>query len=1044
MKHPSILVFFLLSILKLSAQTAPGIDWERCIPNASVKSIVAISDSVFYVAFESLSCTDSSAIGLRSYDSQGSLLWEKMYVPPSTQSYHIFSLIHSQNNFLLSGSIDSAGVSFNRVLKTDEAGTILKDVRWFLSDTAKVNFNKINEDGAGGFVFAGETFTSNHRDLLISNLDGNLNSVWQVTYGGSLFEHARDIIPSSGNYLVAAYSNSLDGDVVGNHGKNDVWLIKLDATGSVVWKKCFGGTKNEEVRSVIEVNDGYVISAMSQSSNDQVSIHHGSNVYYDYWIFKVDFSGNLIWDKTFGGTHNDYASQMISLADGNFLVTGSSYSVNNDVNDHHGSSVFDDQWTIKMTPSGTMIWQKSTGGTYDDWSLCAASLDSQNTIIAGGSIASDGDHQDACYSNDCRVMNGGWIVKLSNQCASNVASLFSYVQNGKTLTFQNQSTNAISYHWDFGDGNSSTDINPTHVYTNNGEYTVCLDANDSCGSKTYCVTIKTCTALPVANFTITYSGGVDIAFTDGSSNAVEWQWDFGDGGFASITNPTHSYNQNGTYTVTLTVTDSCNNISSVQHSVNTCLGFTTDFSYSSNGNTVTFSDLSAGLADSWSWDFGDGNFSSLQNPSHTYSALGTYNVCLTSSATGCSPETTCYLVTVCAPAIVNSFTYSATSTSVAFFDWSTNATSWQWDFGDGNSSAQQNPSHTYSQSGNYTVCEIASNTCSSDTFCDQITVTCPSLNALFTYNSNYLSLSFIDQTGTATSWQWTFGDGNTSSQQSPSHTFSQSGDYTICLMVNDGCSSDTFCELIHVSCPPLDAAFTFNANNLNVLFSDQSVTATSWQWTFGDGNTSSQQNPSYAYLQSGDYTVCLIVSDGCSSDTSCQTIHVNCPAFSAQFSFTENSGSVSFTDLSANANQWSWDFGDGGTSTLQNPVHLYTANGTFDVCLTASDGCSSDTLCDSVSIIGAGIAALSAAEIPDIFPNPSTGQAVVEFNLSQPSLLTLTLYDVAGRELNILFSGMLMEGKKSIPIHLDNLSPGTYLLEIKTSESIYVGKVVKE
>jgi PKD repeat protein len=221
-----------------------------------------------------------------------------------------------------------------------------------------------------------------------------------------------------------------------------------------------------------------------------------------------------------------------------------------------------------------------------------------------------------------------------------------------------------------------------------------------------------------------------------------------------------------------------------------------------------------------------------------------------------------------------------------------------------------------------------------------------------------LTVDFTDQsTGEITSWDWTFGDGGTSTAQSPSHQYTSGGDYTVSLTVSgpNGSDTETKTGYIHVDEAPV-AEFVGSpltgTEPLTVDFTDQSTgNPTSWSWDFGDGGTSTEQNPAYTYTTAGTYTVELTATNACGSDTETKTDYITvdpCIAPTAEFVGSPTAGdaplTVDFTDQSTgNPTSWDWDFGDGGTSTAQNPSHTYTMAGTYTVALTATNTCGSDT-----------------------------------------------------------------------------------------------------
>jgi PKD repeat protein len=226
---------------------------------------------------------------------------------------------------------------------------------------------------------------------------------------------------------------------------------------------------------------------------------------------------------------------------------------------------------------------------------------------------------------------------------------------------------------------------------------------------------------------------------------------------------------------------------------------TAGFSASSAGFTATFTNSSTGTNNSYSWDFGDGNSSTQQNPVYTYTSPGTYQVCLTVT-NACGTDSTCMSVTAfCAPATA-AWQHISTLLTANFTDLTVgNPTTWAWDFGDGNSSSLQNPSHTYTAAGTYTVCLTITDSCGSDSSCASVTVCAMPVSAFSSNQSGPGVMDFTDlSSGGATGWAWTFGDGGTSTTQSPSHTYTATGTYLVCLTVTNACGTDSSCQNVFV------------------------------------------------------------------------------------------------------------------------------------------------------------------------------------------------------------------------------------------------------
>ncbi len=222
---------------------------------------------------------------------------------------------------------------------------------------------------------------------------------------------------------------------------------------------------------------------------------------------------------------------------------------------------------------------------------------------------------------------------------------FEYQADGQSVSFTGISPTAINWHWDFGDGDTSNLQNPEHYFEEPGFYNVCLVVEDTCYFAEHCEVLEICTGPPVAGFTYTIDE-LSVYFQDTSNMASEFYWDFGDGYFSNLANPWHAYQAAGTYQVCLTTWNSCGS-DTVCEMIDVCSPPVSDFDFTIEDLTVFFEDYSQ-MADEYYWDFGDGYFSSLANPIHTYDTGENYQVCLT-TRNECGADTVCdmlYLTTV--------------------------------------------------------------------------------------------------------------------------------------------------------------------------------------------------------------------------------------------------------------------------------------------------------------------------------------------------------------------------------------------------------------
>lgn len=247
-------------------------------------------------------------------------------------------------------------------------------------------------------------------DFWVLKLDPNGNIEWQKTYGGSGDDQGRAIIQTSdGGYAITGPSKSADGDGSNNEGQHDHWIVKLDAQGNIQWEKSHGFSGHDHSRSILQTNDGgyfiggYLdVTASGGLGNEAVTTKHGVG---EFWAQKLDATGNLEWRRYFGGTNNDRIFKVLQAHDGNFLLIGSSESDDFDVNNGNGSY---DVWVIKIDTKGSMLWEKSFGGSGIDNGHAAVKTNDGNYLIAGTAISTDGDISNSKGNSDA------WIIKIND------------------------------------------------------------------------------------------------------------------------------------------------------------------------------------------------------------------------------------------------------------------------------------------------------------------------------------------------------------------------------------------------------------------------------------------------------------------------------------------------------------------------------------------------------------------------------------------------------------------------------------------------------
>ncbi|MCX6692997.1 MAG: PKD domain-containing protein, partial [Methanomicrobiales archaeon] len=539
-------------------------------------------------------------------------------------------------------------------------------------------------------------------------------------------------------------------------------------------------------------------------------------------------------------------------------------------------------------------------------------------------------------------------------------------------------------------GGTATDTNPWHLYTVEGVYPVTLTVTDIGGATdTYNVSITAGTPGLLASFIGSPTSGsanLSVVFSDTSTGGpTNWTWAFGDGGTSTVQSPNYTYTLAGNYPVSLTVTNGTLSNTTIRQGFITVNPFADFTWYPGSGSsplTVQFNDASLGQPSQWFWEFGDGTgvTSDQQDPVHVFPTLGTYSVRLTATGGGQTNVTTRVLELnesgPFAEFIANprDGTYPLT---VEFTDLSTgNPNIWEWNFGGNETSSDTNPVHIFEEPGTYTVTLTVRNAggWSSVTKSGYITVrNTPAPSADFTASprTGYapLDVEFIDMsTGVVEGafYEWDFGDQSpVSYDRNPSHTYTTNGTFTVKLNVTNPGLPPVGCELeqtdfIAVANEPVPTA-RFSSDTsignfpLTVAFTDESSgEITSWLWTFGDGASSSEQNPSHTYATPGVYTAYLRVTDSHGRGTQAtKTITVRpIASFYLEPLAGEVPLTVQFTDTSTGApSEWLWTFGDGATSTGSDPTHTYETPGIYDITLiVTSNGAASTPAHDDIEV----------------------------------------------------------------------------------------------
>lgn len=363
-----------------------------------------------------------------------------------------------------------------------------------------------------------------------------------------------------------------------------------------------------------------------------------------------------------------------------------------------------------------------------------------------------------------------------------------------------------------------------------------------------------------------------------------------------------------------------------------------------------------------------------------------------------------------------------------------------WDFGDGSTGSGASAGHTYGVAGVYTITLVVTNPCGLTDTTTQVVYVCGVPTAAASANTSGLSITGDASTSAGLNLQyfWDYGDGNTGNGVSPNHTYAAAGTYNVLMWVTDTCGSTDTTSLSVTVCSAPVPSFTFTVTGMTAQFdASSSVGATSYYWTFGNGNNATGVTASETYGSNATYTVTLYAINACGDTVSTSQLVNLCPAPVADWFYQviQSTGAgmlVQFNATASVATSYYWDFGDGSTATGTNfPTHLYITPGFFYyVTLIVENACGeSDTMAYRLS----ASVGLEEVEVDPVllFPNPSTGTFELDYPKEWPSSIALELYTTDGRA---VWTGQTYQRHQVMNLPSD-LTAGTYILRVYHGQS---------
>jgi hypothetical protein len=383
--------------------------------NEVAQSVIATSDGGFAVLGHAQSndgdvtgkLDDSFDFWLLKFDASANLQWSKTYGGSDDDRGR--SLIQTlDGGFLLLGysSSSDGDVSSNNgsrdfwLVKTNSEGTISWERSYGFSGADEGNHVMETSDGhflitgiidvtasGGDGIFGRNTTRHAGGDYWSLKVTQTGDLVWSRYYGGSFTDTANGVVETSNQeFIIAGSSDSNDVNITNNKGSYDFWVVKAAAGGDLVWQQSYGGTQIDEARGIVAAGDGnYVVVGDTRSSDTDVSQNNGAA---DLWIVKINESGEILWNRSIGGTNFDVPRSINPTSDGGFVIAGSSRSSDGAVTSNQGQN---DAWVVKVSSSGQLIAQQTFGGSEIDFAYDAVQLLDGSIVLIGETSSSDGD-----------------------------------------------------------------------------------------------------------------------------------------------------------------------------------------------------------------------------------------------------------------------------------------------------------------------------------------------------------------------------------------------------------------------------------------------------------------------------------------------------------------------------------------------------------------------------------------------------------------------------------------------------------------------------
>ena len=451
--------FFLPGVL---AATPPTVDWSQTYggPDSDEgRAVQETTDGGYIIVGTSDTSFGTDAmwnydVNLIKTDSEGTILWNRTFGGSDWEGGYSVQQT-TDGGYIIAGYTESFGAGDSDVylVKTDSVGNELWSQTFGGSD---YDFSgSVHQTMDGGYILTGQTwnFGAIEGDIYLIKTDSDGTLLWDRTFGGSDREGGYSVQQTTdGGYIIAGYTESFGA------GDSDVYLVKTDSVGNELWSQTFGGYKAEGGFSVQQTTDGgYIVSGYTNTFGPG---------YSDLYLIKTTSDGEAVWTQAYGGPHDDGGLSVQQTMDGGYIIAGYSYN---------------DVYIVKTDTEGNMYWNRTLGGSGNDGGYSVQQTTDGGYIITG-------------YTGSFGNWKDVYLIKTGEEAPASTlneppTASMTYTPESPTssdiIEFQDVSEDSdgiiISWFWEFGDGSTSTDENPTHQYQSHGNYTVTLTVTDDEG-----------------------------------------------------------------------------------------------------------------------------------------------------------------------------------------------------------------------------------------------------------------------------------------------------------------------------------------------------------------------------------------------------------------------------------------------------------------------------------------------------------------------------------------------------------------------------------